>query len=365
MHANDAGYSPIQSDGTTGGTPANQAAIEVARQQVKWPAVGLLVAGMLSVITTPMFVLFWELRIEHLLVEGAEYVLAIVLFLAELLSSLVPGVLMILAATNLKRLRAYRLAVAAGILAIVLSPINLLIGLPIGIWVLVVLSQRDVRAAFKHLRPARSRPMLRAVIVVLILLMVVCLAGVAIREAWEESLFPKQARLAAIEQAYRPQLDKLAGFAYDYDRYAAHPPKDEETTRLFADPAIIEAQVMDRPFDAVGGAGFNVKTEEKKNPPASMTGRIFRDPSIGKPVVNLYTCGDWKQVEYRAVVVDRKGIERAYLIRFDASKMDELGRAPAAVAEALEEYRRRWWAMIWASIRSSRSRNGLATTPPG
>jgi hypothetical protein len=214
-----------------------------------------------------------------------------------------------------------------------------LIGLPIGIWVLAVLRQRDIRAAFKHLRPARSRPVLRAVIVALIVLMVLGLAGVAVRQAWEDSLIPKQARLATIEQAYRPQLDKLAGFAYDYDHYAAHPPKDEETTRLFADPAIVEAQVMEHTFEK-SGDGFEVKTEEKKNPPASFTARIFRDPSIGKPVVNLYVCGDWKRFEYRAIVVDRKGIERAYWIRFDPSKMDELGRAPAAVAAALEEYRR-------------------------
>ena len=193
-------------------------ALESARRQVRGPAIGLLVAGMLSVITTPIFVVRVESGDAHLWVEGTEYVFAIVLFYAELLSSLVPGVLMILAATNMKRLRAYRLAVAAGILAIVLSPINLFIGLPIGIWVLVVLSQRDIRAAFKLLRPARSRPVLRAVIAaIIILLMAVCLAGVTIREAWEESLFPKEIRLAAIEQAYRPQLDKLAGFAYDYD----------------------------------------------------------------------------------------------------------------------------------------------------
>jgi hypothetical protein len=48
-------------------------------------------------------------------------------------------------------LQAYGLAVAASILAILISPANL-IGLPIGIWALVVLSQRDVRAAFRRNR---------------------------------------------------------------------------------------------------------------------------------------------------------------------------------------------------------------------
>jgi hypothetical protein len=47
----------------------------------------------------------------------------------------------------MKRLQGYWLAVAGSILAILVSPANL-IGLPIGIWALVVLSQRHVREAF-------------------------------------------------------------------------------------------------------------------------------------------------------------------------------------------------------------------------
>ena len=62
---------------------------------------------------------------------------------------------MIFAALKMKRLQAYGLAVAASILAIIISPGNL-IGLPIGIWALVVLSQRDVRAAFGRKRATGS-----------------------------------------------------------------------------------------------------------------------------------------------------------------------------------------------------------------
>ena len=57
--------------------------------------------------------------------------------------------LIIFAALKMKRLQAYGLAIVASILAIVISPGNL-IGLPIGIWALVVLSQREVRAAFRR-----------------------------------------------------------------------------------------------------------------------------------------------------------------------------------------------------------------------
>ena len=59
--------------------------------------------------------------------------------------------LMIFTALKMKRLQAYGLAIAASILAIIISPGNL-IGLPIGVWALVVLSQREVRAAFAQRR---------------------------------------------------------------------------------------------------------------------------------------------------------------------------------------------------------------------
>ena len=48
----------------------------------------------------------------------------------------------------MKRLRAYGLCITAAILAILTSPASLLIGLPIGIWALVVLSDEEVQAAF-------------------------------------------------------------------------------------------------------------------------------------------------------------------------------------------------------------------------
>ena len=58
----------------------------------------------------------------------------------------------------MKRLQAYGLAIAASILAMIVAPCNL-IGLPIGIWALVVLSQRDVRAAFGRAeRPVVTGP---------------------------------------------------------------------------------------------------------------------------------------------------------------------------------------------------------------
>jgi hypothetical protein len=63
------------------------------------------------------------------------------------LSALVLSSIILVAGLEMKRLHAYGLAIAGSILAILVSPGNL-IGLPIGIWALVVLSQRQVREAF-------------------------------------------------------------------------------------------------------------------------------------------------------------------------------------------------------------------------
>ena len=63
------------------------------------------------------------------------------------LSALVLSSVILVAGLKMKRLQTYGLAVAGAILAILVTPGNL-VGLPIGIWALVVLSQRQVREAF-------------------------------------------------------------------------------------------------------------------------------------------------------------------------------------------------------------------------
>ena len=68
------------------------------------------------------------------------------------LASLVPlalAILMILGAARMKRLEAYGLGVTASVLA--LLPIHpwFILGLPMGIWGLVVLSRRETRDGFR------------------------------------------------------------------------------------------------------------------------------------------------------------------------------------------------------------------------
>jgi signal peptidase I len=123
---------------------ASAAAIEHARRQLKGPAIGLLVTGILNwAAAVPVGLLVGYLMTEKRDISGGEVVVA---FLAPFLLMAV-SILVIVAALKMKRLQAYRLAVAMSLLGIFVSPSNV-IGLPIGIWALVVLSQREVRAAF-------------------------------------------------------------------------------------------------------------------------------------------------------------------------------------------------------------------------
>ena len=151
--------------GTHEQIPKEAAAIEQARQQVRGPAIGLLVAGMISVFTIPMALLFWSIDLvpqsevqRHAAMSTAEKCLEGLPAIAALFASFLPGILMIVAAVKMKRLQAYWLAILASILAIASFPVScFLINLPIGIWALVVLSQRDVRNAFgRVVRPPVS-----------------------------------------------------------------------------------------------------------------------------------------------------------------------------------------------------------------
>ena len=131
-------------------------ALEQARLRVQGPAIGLLITGILNLLV-PLIVLAYlglGTSLPHLFV---------VPMIVVLLASLCCSSLVISGALKMMRLEAYGLANAASILAILVSPTNL-IGLGIGIWALVVLSRAEVRTAFDrrehgrpHVAPATPR----------------------------------------------------------------------------------------------------------------------------------------------------------------------------------------------------------------
>jgi len=127
--------------------------VEQARQHVRGPAIGLLVVGILNWLAIPLVVLgfllwSWESipqSLGHPSVEPDLVPLGLVIVAVALVPMML-STLIIVAALKMKRLQTYGLAITASILSIA-SPVGL-IGLPIGIWALVVLSQPDVRSAF-------------------------------------------------------------------------------------------------------------------------------------------------------------------------------------------------------------------------
>ncbi|HEX5223421.1 MAG TPA: Ig-like domain-containing protein [Verrucomicrobiae bacterium] len=125
---------------TAGQAKGESLRAEEARRHVKGPATGLVVTGILNWIGIPLAVM-----IMAYFLRGQQPSKAILIFV-PLIAFVFSGV-MIVAGLQMKRLEAYPLAIAGSIFAMLVSPGNL-IGLPIGIWSLVVLSQRDVRQAF-------------------------------------------------------------------------------------------------------------------------------------------------------------------------------------------------------------------------
>ena len=140
---------------------AGDEAIADARQQVRGPAIGLLVVGILNWLAIPLAVsvfLWWSLRgipqpLGHPSVEPDVVPLSLAIVTVALVPMLL-STLIIVASVKMKRLRAYWLAITGSVLSIV-SPAAL-IGLPVGIWALVVLSQTDVRRAFGQKRRQES-----------------------------------------------------------------------------------------------------------------------------------------------------------------------------------------------------------------
>lgn len=112
--------------------------IAEAKQKLKGPAIGLIVAGILEWLVVPLgiagVILLGGFR------PGPTEV-------AVLLASLPLAGFIIFAGLKVKQVEAYLPGIIASVLAIIVTPANT-IGLPVGIWALVVLTRKEIRAAF-------------------------------------------------------------------------------------------------------------------------------------------------------------------------------------------------------------------------
>jgi hypothetical protein len=118
-------------------------------QQVRGPAMGIVATGVLIWILIAVFVTYLSITEgpPHPALYGKIFkVMSVVVASATFL---------IFAGVKMMNLQSYKLSTAASVVAIVVSPLNL-IGLPIGIWALVVLTRQDVKAAFSRTEDRRS-----------------------------------------------------------------------------------------------------------------------------------------------------------------------------------------------------------------
>jgi predicted Ser/Thr protein kinase len=135
--------SPSPSAAPSPGFPAKTIAAEAAWQQAKGPATGLIITGIINWVGIPFIFI---VMVYFAAASDATHASRQLLFWLPF-TVLVLGSAMIVAGLKMKRLEAYPLAVTGSILAMLMPPGNL-VGLPIGIWSLVVLSRREVRQAF-------------------------------------------------------------------------------------------------------------------------------------------------------------------------------------------------------------------------
>lgn len=126
----------------------------MAAQRVSGPATALIVTGALGIAIQVLNLLAGLLHFGIGMGQGRPNPLPMVfpvqIALAQHSLCLILGIVVIMGALKMKNLESYALAMASAIIAMVpcLSPCCLL-GLPFGIWALVVLSDGQVKAAFR------------------------------------------------------------------------------------------------------------------------------------------------------------------------------------------------------------------------
>lgn len=128
----------------------------VAEQKVRWPAIGLLVTAVLSLLLQLSFIVAEVLGIrlpdmeqyQQDIPQWAEWLSGGMSIALTLLGLAVDG-FMIFGALKLMRLESYGIAIATAIIAMIPCSPCCCIGLPIGIWALIVMHAPDVRPAFQ------------------------------------------------------------------------------------------------------------------------------------------------------------------------------------------------------------------------
>jgi hypothetical protein len=152
----------------------DEAALETARRQVKGPAAGLMLVGWLSVLFAMLIIVmvfsvrsgevrsvgqdkfYIDEKAEHRPPKAADITGLTLGLLAVQLLGMTFGIVTILAARKMWRLESAEFVLIGSILAMVPVSPAWGIGLPMGLWALLVLRKPEVQAAFAAPKPATA-----------------------------------------------------------------------------------------------------------------------------------------------------------------------------------------------------------------
>ena len=120
--------------------------IEGVSQRLRIPAIGLMISGAVNFLCLPLilvsaFVVDWVDTPEK-----PEMFVEVVMVVVALID--VMGVILILSAWHMLKLRSYGWAVAGSILALLPLSVGFMLGVPMGIWALFVLNRSETQQAF-------------------------------------------------------------------------------------------------------------------------------------------------------------------------------------------------------------------------
>jgi len=135
---------------TSGGEPAPSGDVtgereKAVRQHLRIPAIGLMISGAVNFLCFPV-VLAAVSGVEWADTPGQPWMLVV----AVMTGATVVGAIVTLGAWQMLRLRSYGWAVVGSALALVPLSVGFMLGMPMGIWALIVLKRRDVQEAFRR-----------------------------------------------------------------------------------------------------------------------------------------------------------------------------------------------------------------------
>ncbi len=123
--------------------PAADDKLQAIRQRTRVPGIGLMIAGLINCGIALLLLLAWAIvSVSSSLTSPSAVITGSIgiIFAAT-------GLLTFVGAQRMMRLQSYGLAVAAGILQFIPTP-GAMLGLPIGIWALFILTRHEVHVAF-------------------------------------------------------------------------------------------------------------------------------------------------------------------------------------------------------------------------